>query len=77
MKLVKNITDRNGEEVAQMLRDLADLAESGELVGVTVAGLCKEKRPVSWVAGLCARDVGMALLAAGKMFNLLLSRPFR
>ena len=59
---------------AAALRALAERADQGELVGVAVAVVRRDRSVSSYLGGLCMDNSGLALKASAKMFKQILNQ---
>ena len=74
MKHVKIVRNEGSELTAAALRALAERADQGELVGVAVAVVKRDRSVSSYLGGLCMDNSGLALKASAKMFNKILNQ---
>jgi hypothetical protein len=75
MKHIKIVRNDGSELTAAALRQLADKADMGDLIGVAVAVVRRDRSVSSYLGGLCMDNSGMALKACAKMFNSILNQP--
>mgnify|MGYP003408487521 FL=1 len=74
MKHIKIVKNEGSELTAAALRALAERADQGELVGVAVAVVKRDRSVSSYLGGLCMDNGGLALKASAKMFNKILNQ---
>lgn len=74
MKHVKIVKNEGSELTAAALRSLATKADKGEIVGVVVAAVKRDRTIASHLGGLCSFNNGMALEACAKTFNRLINQ---
>ena len=74
MKHIKIVKNEGSELTAAALRELAERADRGELVGVAVAVVKRDRSVSSYLGGLCMDNYGLALKASAKMFNRVLNQ---
>ena len=74
MKHIKIVKNEGSELTAAALRELAEKAERGELVGVAVAVVRRDRSVSSYLGGLCVDNSGLALKASAKMFKQILNQ---
>lgn len=69
-----NLHHVNALRTAQALRELADMAERGGVIGVAVGYVTPDRAHRAMFAGVCERDRALAYLLAGKMSVALLNQ---
>jgi len=67
-----NIQQVHAIRTAQALRELADRAERGEIVGAVVGYVVTDRSLRASLSGVCDRDRALAYLVAGKLSSALL-----
>lgn len=66
-----NIAAVNARRTAQVLRDLADLAERGEITGMAAGFVFADRRVDCLLAGVLEKDPVFAYYVAGKLKHQL------
>ncbi len=68
-----NLQAAHAHRTATALREMAEMADEGRLIGVAVGMVMADNNHKAFVAGVCEKNTALAYLLAGKLKNAILN----